>query len=428
MPTRLTQLTVLALAVGVAACAPKPREIPDPNLDGPKTWSGVIGPLAATRCGICHKTGDIAPFPLEIYAQWKLNAAAITAAVETKRMPPFPPEQSEESGCPRLDDVRRMSDLEREVLLAWLKDGLPVGEEGKEPTIPKNEPLGPPNARWEMAEEYNSTSTEVDDYRCFVVDPKVVTSIAVGAVSVEPGNRKVVHHSAVYLIPPEQAQKVKQLDADEAGPGYTCFGGAGVLEAYPTGLWVPGNDAPLVPPHGGVGYYLLPGWVFVVQQHYNYASGKSPDRSAVVLWNADTFLSEVPHALVTGTLDFTIPPNTMGHTVSSDANIVPGGQTAAVWNEANEGRAYSVWGHQHQLGKSFKMDLVRADGSTQCLLHIPKWDFNWQSIYKLKTFVEMKPGDKVRTTCTWDNPNAREVKYGEGTADEMCLGSIALLK
>ena len=52
-------------------------------------------------------------------------------------------------------------------------------------------------------------------------------------------------------------------DADD-GAGYSCFGGVGVTAAYPTGLWVPGNDAPLVPPHEGVGYYLPVGWAFVV--------------------------------------------------------------------------------------------------------------------------------------------------------------------
>lgn len=422
MPTRLTLLALLA-----AACAPTPTVIPDPNLDGPKTWFGVVGPLVATRCATCHRSGDIAPFPLETYDQVKVQAVAIKSAVESKRMPPMPPEQSNESGCPRIDDVRRMSDEERAVLLAWLKDGLAEGDPGEQPTIPKNEPLGPPNDQWEMPEEYVSTSTEVDDYRCIIIDPKVVTQVPVGAVSVKPGNRRIVHHSAVYLLPPEEAQKVRQMDADEPGVGYTCFGGVGVAQAYPVGLWVPGNDAPLVPPHGGVGYYLLPGWVFVVQQHYNYAAGKEPDKSTVTLWRANTIISEVPHALVTGTLDFTIPPNTMGYTVTSEATIIAGGKPAAVWNEANEGKMYSVWGHQHGLGKSFSMDLVRADGSTQCLLRIPKWDFNWQSIYKLRDFVVVKPGDKVRTTCVWDNPRPTEVKYGEGTADEMCLGSVALL-
>lgn len=420
MPIRLTLLALFA-----AACAPKPTTIPEPSLDGPKTWYGVIGPLVATRCASCHRAEDIGPFQLETYEQVKNRATSIKAAVEAKRMPPFPPEQSDASGCPRIEDVRRMSEEERAVLLQWLTDGMPQGESGEEPKLLKNEPLGPPTDQWEMPEEYVSTRTEVDDYRCIVIDPKVLTHVPVGAVSVKPGNRRIVHHSAVYLVAPEEAIKVRKMDSDEAGVGYTCFGGVGVEKAYPVGLWVPGNDAPLVPPHGGVGYYLLPGWVFVVQQHYNYATGREPDKSTVTLWRADSIVTEVPHALVTGTLDFSIPPNTMGHTVTSEASIVKSG--AAVWNEGNEGKIYSVWAHQHGLGRSVSMELVRADGSTQCLLKIPKWDFNWQSIYKLKEFVAVKPGDKVRTTCVWDNPHPREVKYGEGTADEMCLGSFALL-
>ncbi|MBK7860906.1 MAG: hypothetical protein IPJ65_20335 [Archangiaceae bacterium] len=422
MRVRLTLTLLLA-----AACGQKTSTIPDPSLEGPKTWYGVIEPLVATRCGICHASGDIAPFPLNTLAQVKAMGASVRAVVETKYMPPFPPDQSDESGCPRVDDVRRMSDAERKVLLDWVDDGMPEGEARELPELPKNEPLGPPSDSWEMTEEYVAAGDASDDYRCFVVEPHVLTQVPVAAVSVKPGNRAVVHHAAVYLIPPDQMPKVKALDAAEAGPGYTCFGGAGIEQAYPTGLWVPGNDAPLVPPHGGVGYYLLPGWGFVVQQHYNYASGREADKSSVVLWRADAIITEVPHALVLADFGFNIPPNTMGYSVDVTANIVAKGQTAAVLNEANEGRMYSVWAHQHQLGKSFEMDLVHADGSKQCLLHIGRWDFNWQSIYKLKDFVPAKAGDKVTVKCTWDNPRTTAVTYGENTSDEMCIGSVALL-
>ena len=46
------------------SCAPVAVTVPDPSLDGEKTWSGVIGPLVATRCAVCHRLGDIAPFPM----------------------------------------------------------------------------------------------------------------------------------------------------------------------------------------------------------------------------------------------------------------------------------------------------------------------------------------------------------------------------
>jgi hypothetical protein len=427
MRIRLLLTLLPTLLSGCFSCAPTPVEIPDPDLTGPKTWYGAVGPLVNTRCSICHQTGDIAPFPLETYEQVKAQAVAVKAAVESKKMPPFPPDQTEESGCPRVDDIRRMSDEERKVLLDWLNAGLPAGEQRDLPPIPKNEPLGPPNDTWEMPEEYVSSASTPDDYRCIVIEPKVLTQIPVGAVSVKPGNRRVVHHSAVYLIPPDQMPTVKKLDADEPGVGYTCFGGPGVSPAYPTGLWVPGNDAPLVPPNGGLGYYLLPGWGFVVQQHYNYAAGKQPDKSSVVLWRANTVITEVPHVMILGNLDFTIPPNTMGWALDISGDFVAKGQTGVELNKGDEGKIYSVWGHMHQLGRTFQMDLVHADGSKECLLHIAKWDFNWQSIYKLKTFVSAKPGDKVITRCTWDNSRPTEVKYGENTSDEMCFGAIDLI-
>jgi hypothetical protein len=425
VPMRKSALSLLLL---VAACAPSPTHLDDPPLDGDKTWSGVIGPLVATRCGICHKTGDIAPFALETYAEVKAQAVAMKAAVSSKIMPPFPPEQSDESGCPQIDDVRRMSDAERQVLLDWLDAGAPQGTAGVEPTIPSNEPLGPPQMTWQMEEEYNSTAQGPDDYRCFVVNTGLVAEVPIGAVSVVPGDRSVVHHAAVYLISPAVLSQVQALDAADPGPGYSCFGGVGVDQAWPAGLWVPGNDAPLVPPGTGVGYYLPPGWEFVVQVHYNYSAGKKPDRSSVVAWRADSVITEVPHALAVGNIGFQIPPGASNFTVTGTGSITSMGNDVPL-QSTHPGRIYAVWGHEHLLGKSVQLDLVHADGTSQCLLHIPNWQFSWQSIYRLSDshFVDAKEGDTVKVTCSWSNPSTHMVSYGEGTADEMCFASIALL-
>ena len=36
----------------------------------------------------------------------------------------------------------------------------------------------------------------------------------------------------------------------------------------------------------------------------------------------------------------------------------------------------------------------------------------------------VKKGDTLRVRCTWDNPTDNDVNWGEGTADEMCLGTM----
>lgn len=423
----ISRCSLLGLLVLAGCSQPSTVSVPDPvSLEGPRTWYGSIGPLVGARCGICHRAGDIGPFPLESIDDVTARLPIIKAAVEQGRMPPFPPDQTDASGCPKISDVRQMSATERALLLAWIADGAPLGDPHDMPKTKPNKPLGDPTDRWKMPEPYTSKVMVGDDYRCFPVMPGNATAIPVQAISIEPGTRSVVHHSAVYLVPPDQLDKVKAMDAADEGPGYTCFGGVGLEVAYPAGLWVPGNDAPLVPPHEGVGYYLPAGWGFVVQNHYNFTGTSVTDQSSVVLWRGPLVITEVPHDILVGDFALTIPPHAMATAEAS--GILSAQDPQTILNEGRAGRIYAVWGHMHLVGKTFDMDLVHPDGTSQCLLHIPKWDFHWQSLYKLNDFVDAKPGDKVRIRCGYDNMNGdKMITYGENTSDEMCLGSVAML-
>jgi hypothetical protein len=94
---------------------------------------------------------------------------------------------------------------------------------------------------------------------------------------------------------------------------------------------------------------------------------------------------------------------------------------------------YSIGGHMHLLSKSIKIELNPGTPSAKTLLHIPKWDFHWQGNYWFKNPVEIKRGDVIRTTCTFDNSAENQpiiggvqtkpkyVMWAEATTDEMCL-------
>ena len=82
--------------------------------------------------------------------------------------------------------------------------------------------------------------------------------------------------------------------------------------------------------------------------------------------------------------------------------------------------------HMHTLGVSGRLSIVREDGSEDCLVDIPQWDFNWQRDYRLVEPAIVQAGDTVTLECTWDNPTDADVKWGEGTGDEMCLGVTML--
>ncbi len=185
----------------------------------------------------------------------------------------LPPAQ--DGDCPTIDDPRAMTDSERSKFARWLAQGAPEGNPAERRAAPAKDTLGPPSDRFPMAQSYTSQINYSDDYRCFLIDPKLTQTLAVAAVSVEPGNRAIVHHASVFAVPDTQVAAIEQLDAKEPGPGYTCFSGAGVAEAYPIGLWVPGYDSPSPPPRSTVGFYLPAGWRLVLQNHYNFANGRS---------------------------------------------------------------------------------------------------------------------------------------------------------
>ena len=60
-------------------------------------------------------------------------------------------------------------------------------------------------------------------------------------------------------------------------------------------------------------------------------------------------------------------------------------------------------------------------------MNIPRWDFGWQGGYFLQQPVQLAAGDKITTTCTYDNMQDHAVGYGENTSDEMCFGSVGLV-
>ena len=90
----------------------------------------------------------------------------------------------------------------------------------------------------------------------------------------------------------------------------------------------------------------------------------------------------------------------------------------------------------HQLGASTRMDIERAGGNRECMLNIPRWNFEWQLTYGFSEPKIVARGDRVGIQCRFDNSAANQptiagvqrapadVNWGEGTTDEMCVGFI----
>ena len=439
MLMRDARLSDLPVAVIVKPEPVEPTPEPQPTQPGPSEpnppgltyWKDAY-PIIAQECSTCHYTGGIAPFALESYEDAFDNADLIRWSVEEKIMPPLP--ANPDTSAP-FDDPRKMVEADRQTLIDWVAAGAPEGNLADKPEIeiPEFHNLGDPTFTLDIGVDYSPPADMVDDYRCFVLDLALESDIELRMVDVEPTSKQMFHHGILYLAAPDEVETVEQLDAADPGPGYSCFGGPG----FTTGAWLVGEAASQLPsPYpAGTARIIQKGSKVVLQQHYNTLNGVYTDRSEVHFWQAESRVNDPPRDYYLVNPLFLIPPGKESHIATADLNIA---RRDGAFNRAKEGWLWQVWGHQHVLGKSFALDLIRADGETERLLDIPEWDFDWQGAYTLIDPIKLEAGDRIQMTCEWDNSpenqpyvdgkqiDPRLVTWGEGTLDEMCLGGVTI--
>ncbi len=371
---------------------------------GVATWYRDVLPVAQTRCQGCHVAGGIASFSMDSYPEVKKWANQMANATENRRMPPWMPAES----CGQsYRDSRRMSQKEIDVFTAWVAGGAVEGNPADAPVAAKQDALEWVDATVAPLNSYLPSESVVDDYHCFLVDPKVTSAKSVIGYEVIPGQRSEVHHVLIYAVDKAKAQA---KDDAEAGEGWTCFGASGIDDADLIGGWVPGTAKVSYP--AGTGIPLAAGKVFAMQIHYNTSLvPRSADTTTVKLQYARETV--IPATLIP-ILDYTfaIPPNAMDYTPLGHPKEFPNtlGFDARVWG---------VLPHMHQKGKR-----IAVKGPERCMVDIPKWDFHWQQQYFFDQPQLVKKNTKVTLTCTWDNPTSKYVQWGEGTSDEMCLAYL----
>jgi hypothetical protein len=380
-----------------AACFPTQNAPALSEAPGP-TWNHDVQPLVAEHCQGCHTQGGIAPFALDSYAQARPQAFALAAAVASRKMPPWMPE---EDGCVPLRDSRRLTDAQVQVVSDWAAAGAPEGAVAQATPAKQERGLERVDAVLKLESPYTPQAELTDDYRCFILPHGQTVDRDIVGVNVQPGVRTMVHHVLVYSLDASLAQA---QDAAEAGEGWTCFSGPG-QNATMLGGWVPGTSATQYP--SGTGITLQASKVVVVQIHYNVLSGGAqPDQTSLELQFADGRVPKPAQFTAMANWWFNIPPQAMGFT--ADAQIT----------SPTSGTVWGVFPHMHTKGQ--KISVKKAG---QCLIHVPQWDFHWQQsfFFAASSGLPFSSGDLVELSCTWDNPTSSNVTWGEKTSDEMCL-------
>lgn len=395
--------------------------------------------IIEAKCQNCHSPGNIGPFSLSNFQEVLKFKAAIRDSVQAGRMPPWQPDDS----CNEYQHNIGMSKKEKNTLIAWIDEG---AVEGDESTYKKPELRKPPEFRADVEAKLPEPYTPVkkpDDYRCFIVDWPHKEDKYITGYKVVADNKQIAHHLIAFVVPPDLIPTFQKYDDAEKGAGYTCYGGPTGAEAGNDirtltrlrwiGAWAPGVDIRAFPP--GVGVKIPGGSKIILQMHYNVVSNNpKPDQSKIQFQVTDKVEKE---ALIQPYAD---PAWVVGRTME-----IPAGSSDtshSYTRELSSKRTVMLHGvglHMHTRGRSASVIVERANGKDKvCGLRIQKWDFNWQNSYGLKKPILIKPGDKVKLSCTWDNSAANQpmidgkkakpqtLNWGDGTFDEMCLGTLFL--
>jgi hypothetical protein len=68
--------------------------------------------------------------------------------------------------------------------------------------------------------------------------------------------------------------------------------------------------------------------------------------------------------------------------------------------------------------------VVQRTGSPDIVLQDIPYDFEEQKFHHTPSLVELRPGDKLVTHCTFDNTTGATVSFGESSNDEMCFTDL----
>ena len=315
------------------------------------------------------------------------------------------------------------------------------------------------------------TGTGTDDYRCFLLDPKVPSDQFITGFNVKPGNPEVVHHVILFRVPADLVAQAEKKDAGTPGQGWTCFGasglgrGTGGIDDAPwVGAWAPGGSEQV---YGkGFGEELGKGSRVVMQVHYNLLAGKKPDRSGAELRLAPVSddIKPLETRLLPAPVEMPCRPQysdgelctrpaalkdvkkRFGRGPGSTADLLhflcgeikPGPVQSCTQTVTRPETVRGVAGHMHLLGRSIKLELNPGEPDARTLLDIPMWDFDNQASHSIKP-TAVKPGDKIKVTCkheqalrdqlpSFKGQPDKYVLWGDGTTDEMCLGIMLVTR
>jgi mono/diheme cytochrome c family protein len=368
------------------------------------TFTKDVASIFFKRCAECHRAGQVAPMSLLTYKEARPWAKAIREKVLERAMPPW----LADPRYGRFENDRRLSQKEIDTIVAWVDAGAAEGNAADLPPTPafvEGWTLGRPDVVLSLEEEVEVPSDGVIPYKYYTVPTGFTEDRWVRAAEIHPGNRAVVHHIIVFVQDPSaKAQNAAETASNREGRGPKLAG------------FAPEEQPKVFPP--GTAKLVKADSNFIFQMHYTPNGRESKDRSYIGLFFAKEPMQKTVQTGTAINASFVIPAGAADHEVRSS------------WTAKQDVRIIDLMPHMHKRGKDFTYTAVYPDGRSEVILRVPKYDFNWQLLYRPAEPLLLPKGSRLDCVAHFDNsannkynPDAtKEVRWGPQTWEEMMIG------
>ena len=374
------------------------------------SYVGDIAPILAEQCATCHREGGVAPFAMDSHTMVKGWSPMIREVLMTRRMPPG----QIDGHIGEFINDRLVDNEDIRKIIAWVEAGAPKDGGDHDPLAE----LIWPESKWAFGEpdmilDIPPTTVPATGNGVFVnVEVKfdMPEDRWVRGSQIIAGDRTVLHHTVNRLdFPGEENRR--------------GFLGTGNRDKADITAYIPGDTPDLAPPN--TGGLLKAGSTLHLNMHYTPNGRETTDHSQLGVWFYPK--GEVPTERMSGRCACVFP-NTWTTIPANDPSFE---QTASIVIR-NDAHIHSFLPHMHFRGKHMRFVADYPDGTSEELINIAKYNYNWQLSYTYEEPKYVPGGTKITATAAWDNSSQnpanpdpdRNVDWGNESWDEMFFGAV----
>jgi hypothetical protein len=382
----LAAAVVLVSAAGTFAAEPAP------------TYSKDVAPIIYARCAECHRPTMFAPMSLMTYEDARPWARSIKQKVTARQMPPWGADAP--AGTFKNDPTLTQSEID--TIAAWVDAGAPKGDDRdlpKKPEFADGWTIGKPDVIFTMEEDFKIPAEGAVEYQYIRIPNTLTEDKWIQALEIRPGAAAQVHHVIAFTQPKGTAPS-----------------GQGLLGPTNIGGTTPNKPGLVFPT--GVARMLRANQDITLQMHYTTNGKAATDRTRVGI----IFAKEPPKKLAAGGMviqpRFVIPAYD-GNAEVKASNVL-----------RRDTLLTTLTPHMHVRGKDMTYIAHYPDGTSETLLRVPKYDFNWQITYELAAPKTLPAGTRLEVIAHYDNSTtnkfnpdpSKDVRWGDQTWEEMMIG------